>query len=306
MLGNKYGVSAPSSLTTLIESENNAYGGEIQKKKRGGNLVAWEIVQKPKEKGGLGVINLKLQNDALLLKHLHKFYNQTDTPWVQLVWHKYYQNRMPHATRELGSFWWKDVMHLSNIYRTISRCSIGNGAIACFWEDPWADGILATLFPRIASFAKTSSTSVQEIMHYPDLDSIFFLPLSSQATEELQQLQMHIQNISYDDDAIDLWQPTWGSEYTSRKFYKHAFDNLDCHPVFKSIWKSKCTNRIKFFAWLLLVDRLNTKTMLTRRHIFVHNDELCVMCNTGAAETINHLFFTCPFARQCWAKINIS
>ena len=75
LLGDKYGGSAPSSLTTLIESENNAYGGEIQKKKSGGNLVAWETVQKPKEKGGLGVINLKLQNDAPLLKHLHKFYN---------------------------------------------------------------------------------------------------------------------------------------------------------------------------------------------------------------------------------------
>ena len=29
-------------------------------KKRGNNLVAWEIVQKPKEKGGLGLINLRL------------------------------------------------------------------------------------------------------------------------------------------------------------------------------------------------------------------------------------------------------
>ena len=41
--------------------------------KKGGNLAAWHLVQKPKSKGGLGVINLKLQNDALLLKHLHKF-----------------------------------------------------------------------------------------------------------------------------------------------------------------------------------------------------------------------------------------
>ena len=73
-------------------------------KKRGGNLVAWEMVQKPKEKGGLGVINLRLQNDALLLQHLHKFYNQADLPWVQLVWFKYYQNKVPHTTRELGSF----------------------------------------------------------------------------------------------------------------------------------------------------------------------------------------------------------
>lgn len=77
---------------------------EREYKKRGGNLVAWETVQKSKDKGGLGVINLRLQNDALLLKHLHKFYNQEDTPWVNLIRFKYYQHRVPHATREVGSF----------------------------------------------------------------------------------------------------------------------------------------------------------------------------------------------------------
>jgi len=50
--------------------------------KKGGNLVAWQTVQMPKNKGGLGVINLCLQNDALLLKHLDKFYNKVDVPWV--------------------------------------------------------------------------------------------------------------------------------------------------------------------------------------------------------------------------------
>jgi hypothetical protein len=48
--------------------------------KKGGNLVAWPIVMQPKEKGGLGVINLQLQNDALLMKHLNKFYNKEDIP----------------------------------------------------------------------------------------------------------------------------------------------------------------------------------------------------------------------------------
>jgi hypothetical protein len=43
--------------------------------KKGGNLAAWPMVLKPKNKGGLGIINLRLQNDALLLKQLHKFYN---------------------------------------------------------------------------------------------------------------------------------------------------------------------------------------------------------------------------------------
>jgi hypothetical protein len=53
--------------------------------KKGGNLAAWPMVTKPKLKGGLNVINLNVQNDALLIKHLDKFYNKKDVPWVSLV-----------------------------------------------------------------------------------------------------------------------------------------------------------------------------------------------------------------------------
>lgn len=59
--------------------------------KKGGNLADWPMVVKPKEKGGLGVKNLRLQNDALLMKHLYKFYTKADVPWVHLVWSKYYR-----------------------------------------------------------------------------------------------------------------------------------------------------------------------------------------------------------------------
>jgi hypothetical protein len=41
-------------------------------------LAAWKLATKPKREGGLGIINLKTQNDALLLKILHKFFNKVD------------------------------------------------------------------------------------------------------------------------------------------------------------------------------------------------------------------------------------
>lgn len=66
--------------------------------------MAWPNVMKLKEKGGLGVLNIRLQNDALLMKQLHKFYNNADIPWVKLIQNKYYQGRVPHECRELGSF----------------------------------------------------------------------------------------------------------------------------------------------------------------------------------------------------------
>jgi len=47
-------------------------------------LVAWKKCAKPKRKGGLGIINLRSQNKALLLKHLDKFYNKKEIPWVNL------------------------------------------------------------------------------------------------------------------------------------------------------------------------------------------------------------------------------
>jgi hypothetical protein len=33
-----------------------------------------------KKEGGLSVLNLKTQNEALLLKHLHIFFNRSDVP----------------------------------------------------------------------------------------------------------------------------------------------------------------------------------------------------------------------------------
>jgi len=49
---------------------------------------------------------LRLQNNALLLKQLHKFYNKDDVPWVRLVWDKYYNGKVPRACRETSSFLW--------------------------------------------------------------------------------------------------------------------------------------------------------------------------------------------------------
>jgi hypothetical protein len=171
--------------------------------KKGGNLVALPVVQLPKDKGGLGVINLRLQNDALLMKHLSKFYNKVDVPWVRLVWSKYYTNRVPHATRELGSFWWKDVLRLNMLFRGVAKCELGDGSSVCFWDDLWSDGVLAHKYPRLASFARKDGISVSKVMQAEDMDTLFVLPLSVQAHEELELLQDQLQDLSYDEFGTD-------------------------------------------------------------------------------------------------------
>ena len=44
------------------------------------SLAVWSMVCKPKKHGDLGILNLEIQNTALLLKHLHKFFSKADIP----------------------------------------------------------------------------------------------------------------------------------------------------------------------------------------------------------------------------------
>lgn len=135
-------------------------------------MATWPMLIKPKNKGGLGILNLYLQNDTLLLKHLHKFYTKQDIHWVNLVWSTYYSNnKVPHATREVGSFWWKDVFRLNTLYRGVAHCNVGDESTVLFWEDTWSSDVLANSFPRLFSFAKNEHASVKSIMESPDLAS---------------------------------------------------------------------------------------------------------------------------------------
>jgi hypothetical protein len=64
-------------------------------------LVAWRKCTRPKKKGGHGIINLRSENVALFLKHLDKFFNRKNIPWVNLIWNTYYSNgELPQATKD--------------------------------------------------------------------------------------------------------------------------------------------------------------------------------------------------------------
>jgi len=183
---------------------------------------------------------------------------------------------------------------------------VREGTTVTFWEYLWSEDILAHQIPVLYSFAKSTSTSVQEILLAYDLDSLFHLPLSLPASNELFDLQQLLVTIPYNGNESDTWIYIWGNHlFTSRRYYNLVYQYLQVSPVFKMMWKSKCTQRIKFFAWLLLVDRLNTRVMLQRRHFQVQPNSHCVMCTSAVEEDIEHLFFSCPFAGSCWNKLGV-
>ena len=131
------------------------------------------------------------------------------------------------------------------------------------------------------------------------LSSLFSLPLSQQAFNELENLQILLENNPPSQDQ-DVWSYCWGEKYTAGQFYLKVFSSLTVPKTYGWIWETCCTMNYKVFAWLLLRDRLNTKDMLKRRHWNVADNDHCVLCPLRTYEDRQHLFFTCNFSQRVW------
>lgn len=194
--------------------------------------AAWEMVCLPKSEGGLGVLNLGTQNEALLLKFLDKFFNRKNIPWVQLVWEKYYKNgKLPDHIRR-GSFWWRDILKLLDTYKGMAMINLGDGRTCLLWSDIWASMMPMYNFPELFSFAKHKSVSVFLAKQMVDIIDQFHLPLSAEAFQQLQLLLEALENNANSNDQ-DIWGYIWRSNlFSSSKAYKHLIGRRTVQSVF--------------------------------------------------------------------------
>ena len=169
--------------------------------------AAWPIVCTSKEEGGLGVLNLQTHNEALILKHLHKFFNKSDLPWVELIWDKYYRNgRLPNINTPRGSFWWRDALKLLDKYNGLASVIISSGQTCLLWDDLWNGQVRKMLFPELHSFARNKSLSLSQAHNSNSLLEFFNLPLSVEAHLQFQELQLELSTLrlNYLNDKVDL------------------------------------------------------------------------------------------------------
>lgn len=132
----------------------------------------------------------------------------------------------------------------------------------------------------------------------------FQLPLNTQALQEFQLLAITLESVSWSEQE-DSWSYFWEPKFQSKRVYDIFYSNIIPSPAITTIWKSKCTIKIKVFLWLLLMERLNTRLMLQKKNLNIPDGPECVMSSHNHLEDTIHLFFTCQFAHQCWNYLNI-
>jgi hypothetical protein len=123
---------------------------------------------------------------------------------------------------------------------------------------------------------------------------------SVQAFQEYQQMQQLLQHIQISDDRRDVWKYIWGNlNYTTSRFYHLPYKHTRPPQPFVWLWNSRCSNKLKVFSWLLLIDRLNVRNILRRKQkIKLEGSNYnCVHCSHSREKTTFHLFFSCPYSR---------
>jgi hypothetical protein len=105
-------------------------------------------------------------------------------------------------------FWWKDVLKLVDNFKGVATVRHRKGNTFLFWRDNWMlNGVSSpseSRYPRFFSYALDIEISVVQAFATNNSTSLFQLPLSLWAFDELVELQNLLQaNPANDQD--DAW-----------------------------------------------------------------------------------------------------
>jgi hypothetical protein len=294
----------PKGVRKRLDFYRSRFFWQNDEHKRKYRLTKWNIICRPKDQGGLGVEVLDIKNRCLLSKWLFKLLNEEGL-WQELLHNKYLrtQTLSQVTAKPTDSPFWKGLMGVKDEFFSRGSFTVGNGQSTRFWEDTWlGDRPLAEQFSSIYNIVRRRNVLVSDVLIGNPLNIEFRRNLSNDRMDVwLLLLQRLIRiNLSADPD-IFVWKLTTSGIFSVKSMYA---DIMNGHTVFlrKYIWKIKVPLKIKIFMWFLYKKVILTKDNLAKRNW--NGCKKCAFCD--ANESINHLFFDCPFAKLIWRTIQFT
>lgn len=236
----------------------------------------------------MGILNLGLFNIALLMRWWWQAYSDPQCLWSATLYNiKRIGNdpQKPNLWCAGGSFFWKQLQSLKNLFTWCTQWMIGDGRKISYWFDVWDE------YPRAAlNLVLEPNISLQEAC--PRLDAI-----------NPNESSLSLAQFSDGEDHIS-WK--WDSHgvYTAKSAYQILCMGGKIKCAFMYVWAAKITPSAKIFAYLALRDRILTRERLRSRGM--QTPRMCVCCSNCPVESLAHLLFLCPFAVEVWFHIATS
>ena len=134
------GALLPSKVCKEIDRENRNFLWGSTPEKRKMHLVNWDTVTWPKDHGGLGILETRPRNLALIAKLNWKLLYEDHSPWAQVLKAKYLSNntsRNPWTSKGSCSRTWAACKAAKPLLDSGIQKVITFGASTSFWFDNW-------------------------------------------------------------------------------------------------------------------------------------------------------------------------
>ncbi|XP_026428523.1 uncharacterized protein LOC113324421 [Papaver somniferum] len=293
----------PVSVIHQLEKKMRDFLWEHKPGSRCSHLINYELVCASKSKGGLGVLNLKVMNTALLSKWCWRFGVEKNLLWYQIIAEKFGTDTsfwIPDKVKSPYSIsCWRTIAEERVLIDKNSSISIHNGLRTSFWYDNWVgDNPLMINFPELFKLSKEKLSSVAA--HISDTHCWIFDFKRALRDSEIQQFANLLLQIGSIPPILDAlvdtrrWNLGDNGVFSVKTLYSHliADDGIDDFPH-NFIWNSWIPPKVAFLLWCSYHGKLNTIDMLLKKGITL--DDSCILCG-NANETADHLLLHCRVA----------
>jgi hypothetical protein len=283
------------------------WGAENGRRKT--HWIAWDIMLRPKDYGGMGFRDMRLFNQALLARQAWRLVQFPDTLCAQILKAKYYPNGVLLDTvfTGNGSSTWHAIEYGLELLKKGIIWRVGNGADIRVWRDPWIPRESGRLprsvqgrcrFRWVSDFLQADGTwNIQRLSQYfgdEDMEHILQIKPSTRNEKDFVAWFLDKRGLFSVRSAYRMMLH-WEMQRHDRGATSARPDG--CDPTWRLIWKCPVPPKVKSLAWRIGQNALVTQQNLRRRGMSVTS--LCQICGREEEDTV-HVFLRCPHARDLW------
>jgi hypothetical protein len=213
----------PKGVLKRLNYYRSRFYWQCDEHKKKYRLSKWSILCQPKSLGGLGILNLEIQNICLLSKWLFKLLNE-DGVWQNLLRKKYLKDKaLTQVSKKPGdSQFWTGLMEIKDSFLSNGCFKVNNGEQTRFWEDKWVGGqSLKSLYPSLYNITRKKNVTVASVLSTVPLNVSFRRALVGNNLNLWLQLVERVMLLEINEQKDNFrWKLNKNGDFSVKSYYK--------------------------------------------------------------------------------------